>query len=248
MTYVLLILLLIPFLFPLADAAVFAQELNTAYPPVCLRADARELPRGVPEEPFFTFTVNSLVVALARRGSPCSWASRRLRHRPLQRTGIALAILTAHGAGHRIPDPLVHPVHEGEDDRHLHGAHPDPPSWRCRWYWVMIVLRGRAGRPDEASRIDGVQLALCESPSSRQAGIVATGILASSSVEQPPLLAHHRGLQDAHPADRRLQLPAVRSTGGPTAAATVITLPVLVPALLVQKHIVRRFTPGALKG
>jgi len=36
--------------------------------------------------------------------------------------------------------------------------------------------------------------------------------------------------------------------GGLTAAATVITLPVLVLALFVQKHIVRGLTFGALKG
>ena len=36
--------------------------------------------------------------------------------------------------------------------------------------------------------------------------------------------------------------------GGLTAAATVITLPVLLLALLVQKHIVRGLTLGALKG
>ena len=36
--------------------------------------------------------------------------------------------------------------------------------------------------------------------------------------------------------------------GGLTAAATIITLPVLVLALFVQKHIVRGLTMGALKG
>ena len=36
--------------------------------------------------------------------------------------------------------------------------------------------------------------------------------------------------------------------GGLTAAATVITLPVLLLALLVQKHIVRGLTLGAMKG
>ena len=36
--------------------------------------------------------------------------------------------------------------------------------------------------------------------------------------------------------------------GGLTAAATIITLPVLILAMLVQKHIVRGLTFGALKG
>jgi multiple sugar transport system permease protein len=36
--------------------------------------------------------------------------------------------------------------------------------------------------------------------------------------------------------------------GGLTAASTIITLPVLVMAFFVQKHIVRGLTFGALKG
>ena len=36
--------------------------------------------------------------------------------------------------------------------------------------------------------------------------------------------------------------------GGLTAASTIITLPVLVMAFFVQKHIVRGLTLGALKG
>lgn len=36
--------------------------------------------------------------------------------------------------------------------------------------------------------------------------------------------------------------------GGLTAAATIITLPVLILSLFIQKHIVRGLTLGALKG
>src|SRR6266542_6423038 len=124
-TYVLLVALLIPFLFPLGWmflSSLKTQVQNTAYPPVWVFAPTLANYREVfQKNPFFTFTVNSLVVAMGSTGLalllglPGAYAIARFK-----RTGIALAILTARMApGIRLPDPVVHPVHEGEADRHL---------------------------------------------------------------------------------------------------------------------------------
>src|SRR6266540_2896192 len=134
-TYVLLVALLIPFLFPLGWmflSSLKTQVQNTAYPPVWLFTPTLGNYREVfQKNPFFTFTVNSMVVAA---GS----------------TGLAL-LLGLHGAdGSRywVSDPVVHPLHQSEDDRHLLGAHPHPPDRGAapRPLGDDRILRGRAGR------------------------------------------------------------------------------------------------------
>ena len=110
-TYVFLVALLVPFLFPLGWillSSLKTQVQNTAYPPVWLfmptLANYREV---FQKNPFFTFTVNSLVVALGSTGLallfglPGAYAIARFK-----RTGIALGILTARmapGIGYLIP-------------------------------------------------------------------------------------------------------------------------------------------------
>src|SRR6266850_2038080 len=67
-TYVLLVALLIPFLFPLGWmllSSLKTQVQNTAYPPVWIFTPTLGNYREVfQKNPFFTFTMNSLVVAV----------------------------------------------------------------------------------------------------------------------------------------------------------------------------------------
>src|SRR5712691_3277827 len=110
-TYVLLVALLIPFLFPLGWmflSSLKTQLQNTAYPPVWVFAPTLANYREVfQKNPFFTFTVNSLVVALGSTdlallfGLTGTNAIARFK-----RTSIALGILTARmapGIGYLIP-------------------------------------------------------------------------------------------------------------------------------------------------
>src|SRR6266540_2099457 len=229
-TYVLLVALLIPFLFPLGCmflSSLKTQVQNTAYPPVWLFTPTLGNYREVfQKNPFFTFTVNSMVVAAGSTGLalllglPGAYAIARFK-----RTGIALAILT-----HLIVAlPLV--------------------------LWVMIgFFEDVPGDLIEAARIDGcshwaafLRVAL---PLAKP-GIVATGILSFIFSWNNFLFS----LIIAGFKTRTLPIAVYSflsyeeiNWGGLTAAATVITLPVLLLALVVQKHIVRGLTFGALKG
>src|SRR5712691_13361431 len=110
-TYLLLVALLIPFLFPLAWmllSSLKTQVENTAYPPVWVFTPTLDNYREVfQKNPFFTFAWNSLVVAAGSTGLalllglPGAYAIARFK-----RTGIGLAILTARmapGIGYLIP-------------------------------------------------------------------------------------------------------------------------------------------------
>ncbi len=121
--------------------------------------------------------------------------------------------------------------------------------------WVMIgFFEDVPGELIEAARIDGcshwgafVRVAI---PLAKP-GIVATGILAFIFSWNNFLFS----LIVAGFKTRTLPIAVYNflsyeeiNWGGLTAAATVITLPVLLLALLVQKHIVRGLTLGAMKG
>jgi len=261
-TYVLLIVLLIPFLFPLAWmllSSLKTQVQNTAYPPVWVFAPTLANYREVfQKNPFFTFTMNSLVVAMGSTGLalllglPGAYAIARFK-----RTGIALAILTARmapGIGYLIPWFILFTKAKMIDTytalilTHLIVALP-------LVLWVMIgFFEDVPGDLIEASRIDGcshfaafVRIAL---PLAKP-GIVATGILAFIFSWNNFLFS----LIIAGYKTRTLPIAVYSflsyeeiNWGGLTAAATVITLPVLLLALFVQKHIVRGLTLGALKG
>ena len=97
-TYPLLVVLLVPFLFPLAWmllSSLKTQVENTAYPPIWVfkptLANYREV---FIKNPFFTFAWNSLVVAAGSTGLalllglPGAYAIARFK-----RTGIALALV-----------------------------------------------------------------------------------------------------------------------------------------------------------
>ena len=261
-TYVLLVLLLIPFLFPLAWmllSSLKTQVQNTAYPPVLVFTPTLGNYREVfQKNPFFTFTVNSLVVALGSTGLalllglPGAYAIARYK-----RTGIALAILTARmapGIGYLIPWFILFTKAKMIDTytalilTHLIVALP-------LVLWVMIgFFEDVPGDLIEAARIDGcshwsafLRVAL---PLAKP-GIVATGILAFIFSWNNFLFS----LIIAGFKTRTLPIAVYSflsyeeiNWGGLTAAATVITLPVLLLALFVQKHIVRGLTAGAVKG
>src|SRR6266852_4101967 len=261
-TYALIVLLLVPFLFPLAWmllSSLKTQVQNTAYPPVWIftptLGNYREVFQG---NPFFTFAWNSLVVAAGSTGLalllglPGAYAIARFK-----RTGIALCILTARmapGIGYLIPWFILFTKAKLIDTytalilTHLIVALP-------LVLWVMIgFFEDVPGELIEAARIDGCthwaaffRIAL---PLAKP-GIVATGILAFIFSWNNFLFS----LIIAGFKTRTLPIAVYSflsyeeiNWGGLTAAATVITLPVLLLALLVQKHIVRGLTLGALKG
>jgi multiple sugar transport system permease protein len=260
--YVLLMVLLVPFLFPLAwmfMSSLKTQVQNTAYPPVWVFTPTLANYREVfVKNPFFTFTLNSVVVAAGSTalalllGLPGAYAIARFR-----RTGIALAILTARmapGIGYLIPWFILFTKAKLIDTytalilTHLIVALP-------LVLWVMIGFFEDVPRDlIEAARVDGcshwaafLRVAL---PLAKP-GIVATGILSFIFSWNNFLFS----LIIAGFKTRTLPIAVYSflsyeeiNWGGLTAAATVITLPVLILALLVQKHIVRGLTLGALKG
>jgi multiple sugar transport system permease protein len=260
--YVLLVALLVPFLFPLAwmfMSSLKTQVQNTAYPPVWFFRPTLENYREVfVKNPFFTFTLNSVVVAAGSTGLalllglPGAYAIARFK-----RTGIALAILTARmapGIGYLIPWFILFTKAKLIDTytalilTHLIVALP-------LVLWVMIgFFEDVPGELIEAARVDGcthfsaflrVALPLVKP------GMVATGILSFIFSWNNFLFS----LIIAGFKTRTLPIAVYNflsyeeiNWGGLTAAATVITLPVLILALLVQKHIVRGLTLGAMKG
>ncbi len=260
--YVLLAALLIPFLFPLAwmvMSSIKTQVENTAYPPVWIFTPTLKNYQEVfQKNPFFTFTWNSMVVAAGSTGLallfglPGAYAIARF-----QRTGIALAILTARmapGIAYLVPWFILFTKAKMIDTysalilTHLIVALP-------LVLWVMIgFFEDVPGDLIEAARIDGcshwaafLRVAI---PLSKP-GIVATAILAFIFSWNNFLFS----LIIAGFKTRTLPIAVYNflsyeeiNWGGLTAAATVITLPVLILALLVQKHIVRGLTLGALKG
>jgi multiple sugar transport system permease protein len=261
-TYVLIILLLIPFLFPLGWmflSSLKTQVENTAYPPVWIFTPTlRNYVEVFQKNPFFTFAWNSLVVAAGSTGLalllglPGAYAIARFK-----RTGIALGILTARmapGIGYLIPWFILFTKAKLIDTytalilTHLIVALP-------LVLWVMIgFFEDVPGDLIEAARIDGcshwVAFLRVAIPLAKP-GIVATGILSFIFSWNNFLFS----LIIAGFKTRTLPIAVYNflsyeeiNWGGLTAAATVITLPVLVLALLVQKHIVRGLTLGALKG
>jgi multiple sugar transport system permease protein len=261
-TYVLIVVLMVPFLFPLFWmflSSLKTQVQNTAYPPVLVFTPTLGNYREVfQKNPFFTFAWNSLVVAAGSTGLalllglPGAYAIARFK-----RTGIALAILTARmapGIGYLIPWFILFTKAKLIDTytalilTHLIVALP-------LVLWVMIgFFEDVPGELIEAGRIDGcshwsafLRIAI---PLAKP-GIVATGILAFIFSWNNFLFS----LIVAGFKTRTLPIAVYNflsyeeiNWGGLTAAATVITLPVLALALLVQKHIVRGLTLGAMKG
>ncbi len=261
-TYVLLTLILIPFLFPLAWmllSSLKTQVQNTAYPPVWIFTPTLNNYREVfVKNHFFTFTLNSLIVAAGSTGLalvlglPGAYAVARFKQ-----TGIALAILTARmapGISYLIPWFILFTKLKMIDTytalilTHLIVALP-------LVLWVMIgFFEDVPSELIEAARIDGcsnfsaflrVALPLVKP------GIVATAILSFIFSWNNFLFS----LIIAGFKTRTLPIAVYNflsyeeiNWGGLTAAATIITLPVLILSLFIQKHIVRGLTFGALKG
>ena len=261
-TYVLLVVLLIPFLFPLGWMVLSSfktQVQNTAYPPIWIFTPTANNYREVfQKNPFLTFAWNSLVVAAGSTGLalilglPGAYAVARFK-----RSGIALGILTARmapGIAYLIPWFILFTKAKLIDTytalvlTHLIVALP-------LVLWVMIgFFEDVPGDLIEAARIDGCShwaAFLRVAIPLAKPGIVATAILSFIFSWNNFLFS----LIVAGFKTRTLPIAVYNflsyeeiNWGGLTAAATVITLPVLLLALLVQKHIVRGLTLGALKG
>jgi len=234
-TYVLLAALLIPFLFPLGwmfMSSLKSQVQNTAYPPVWVfmptLANYREV---FQKNPFFTFTVNSLVVALGSTGLalllglPGAYAIARFK-----RTGIALGILTARmapGIGYLIPWFILFTKAKMIDTysalilTHLIVALP-------LVLWVMIgFFEDVPGDLLESARIDGcthwaafLRIAI---PLAKP-GIVATGILAFI------FSWNNSSSPSSWPASRRAPCPSPSTTSSPTRRSTGAGSPPLPPS------------------
>jgi len=261
-TYIQLLLILVPFLFPLfwMFLSSFKMQVeNTAYPPVWIFQPTLDNYREVfIKNPFFQFTWNSMVVAAGSTGLglllglPGAYAIARFK-----RTGIALAILTARmapGIAYLIPWFILFTKLKMIDTytalilTHLIVVLP-------LVLWVMIgFFEDVPSELIEAARIDGcsnfaaflrVALPLVKP------GIVATAILSFIFSWNNFLFS----LIIAGFKTRTLPIAVYNflsyeeiNWGGLTAAATIITLPVLALSLFIQKHIVRGLTVGALKG
>src|SRR5262249_28903705 len=180
-----------------------------------LHADARQLSRGLPEEPVLHVHLEQPGGGRRVHGpGAAARPSRRLRHRAVQAHGDrSLHPDGADGARDRLSHPVVHPVHQGEADRHLYRAHPHPPDRgaAARAVGDDRVLRGRARRADRGGA-DRRLLALGRVPAHRHPARQARHRgdrhpRLHLLVEQFPLLADRRRLQDPHAPDRRLQLP-----------------------------------------
>ena len=261
-TYVLLVLLLIPFLFPLAWmflSSLKTQVQNTAYPPVWVFAPTLGNYREVfQKNPFFTFTVNSMVVALGSTGLalllglPGAYAIARYK-----RTGIALAILTARmapGIGYLIPWFILFTKAKMIDTytalilTHLIVALP-------LVLWVMIgFFEDVPGDLIESARIDGcsrwrvfTRIALPVCRTSLATATILSFIFSWNNFLFSLIIAGFKTRTLPIAVYSFLSYEEI-NWGGLTAAATVITLPVLLLALFVQKHIVRGLTLGAMKG
>ncbi len=261
-TYVLLILVLLPFLFPLAWmflSSLKTQVENTGYPPVWIfRPTLNNYREVFIRNPFITFTWNSLLVAAGSTGLalvlglPGAYAVARFKQ-----TGIALAILTARmapGIGYLIPWFILFTKLKLIDTytalilTHLIVCLP-------LVLWVMIgFFEDVPGELIEAARIDGcsnfsaflrVALPLVKP------GIVATAILGFifswNNFLFSLIIAGFKTRTLPSAVYNVLSYEEI-NWGGLTAAATIITLPVLILSLFIQKHIVRGLTLGAMKG
>jgi multiple sugar transport system permease protein len=244
-TYALLVAILIPFLFPLAWmflSSFKTQVENTAYPPVWIfRPTLNNYREVFIRNPFITFTWNSLLVAAGSTGLalvlglPGAYAVARFKQ-----TGIALAILTARmapGIGYLIPWFILFTKLKMIDTytalilTHLIVCLP-------LVLWVMIgFFEDVPAELIEAARIDG-----CSHFSAFLSFIFSWNnflfslIIAGFKTRTLPIAVYNF-----------LSYEEI-NWGGLTAAASIITLPVLILSLFIQKHIVRGLTLGAMKG
>src|SRR5262249_42309892 len=160
-----------------------------------------------------------------------------------------------HHPGHLLPHPVVRLLPPAAHGRHLWGVGPDAPDREPphRHLGHDRLLRGRAGRAGGRladRRLHLLRQLLAGRAAAGEAGVVATGILAF-------VFSWNNFLFSVILAGRQTRTLPIAvfnmisyeeiNWGTLAAAATMITLPVLVLALIVQRHIVTGLTFGAVK-
>lgn len=250
------------YLFPfywMVLSSLKTQVQNTAFPPLFLFTPTLENYRTVfVQNPFALFLWNSLVVGLGSSllglalGLPAAYAIARFRHR-----GVALAVLVARitpGISYLVPWFIIF------SQFRLIGS-----------YTALILSHLTVGLPlivwimigffedvpvdlEEAALIDGCSKATAflrvALPLTRP-GMVTAGIL--SFILSWNTFMYSVVLADASTRTLPVAVFGFLSYGGfdwgaLTAAATIITLPVMILALLIQRHIVSGLAMGGIKG
>lgn len=255
-------LVLAVYLFPfywMVLSSLKTQVQNVAFPPLFFFSPTFENYQAVfVQNPFLLFLWNSLVVGLGSSGIglllglPAAYAIARFR-----RQGIALAVLIARitpGISYLVPWFIIFSQlrliggYTGLILSHLTVGLP-------LIIWIMIgFFEDLPMDLEEAALIDGcsrflafVRVAL---PLVRP-GIVTAGIL--SFILSWNTFMYSVVLADANTRTLPVAVFGFLSYGGfdwggLTAAATIITVPVMVLALLIQRHIVGGLALGGVKG
>jgi multiple sugar transport system permease protein len=254
--------LLIFYLFPfywMVLSSVKTQTQNMAVPPLFFfRPTFENYGRIFAQYPLGLFFWNSLVIALGSSGIgllfgiPAAYAIARFRYH-----GVALAVLTARitpGISYLVPWFIIF------TDLHLIGS-----------YTALILSHLTVGLPltiwimigfyedvpielEEAALVDGCSRAQAFArialPLSAP-GVATAGIL--SFIMSWNTFMYSVVLADEHTRTLPVAVFGFLSYasfdwGGLTAVATMITLPVMVLALIIQRHIVGGLAMGGLKG
>lgn len=253
---------LVAYLFPfywMVLSSLKTQIQNTTFPPLFFFTPTLENYRAVfIQNPFALYLWNSLVVGLGSSvvglvlGLPAAYAIARFR-----RHGVALGVLVARitpGISYLVPWFIIF------SQLHLIGS-----------YAALILSHLTVGLPliiwimigffedvpvdlEDAALIDGCSRLLAflrvSLPLTRP-GIVTAGIL--SFILSWNTFMYSVVLADASTRTLPVAVFGFLSYGGfdwgaLTAAATIITLPVMVLALLIQRHIVGGLAMGGIKG
>ncbi|MBI2939191.1 MAG: carbohydrate ABC transporter permease [Chloroflexi bacterium] len=258
----LIVAVMVPFLFPLywmIASSFKVQAIISASPPVWIWQPTLQNYVGIlTKVPFFSYAWNSLVIALSATvlslllGLPAAFSIARYRQYALASAILIVRILP--GIAYIIPWYIIF------SRAKLIGTYPTLILVHVMvtlplTIWIMIsFFEDLPSELTDAALIDGcsilgvfarvaVPLTL---PGSMVAAIfsfnsswnafVSSALIGGIRIKTLPVIAY--GMRAEYSLD----------WGGAMAAATVIVLPVIIFTLLVQKHIVRGLTFGALKG
>lgn len=260
--YLLVIAILVPFLFVfywMILSSLKSQVQNTAYPPLWFfRPTLDNYVRVFRENDIVGFARNSFIIAAGATalglalGLPAAYSIARYKQH-----GLGLAILIARvqpGISFLIPLFVIF-LNLKMIDRYPSLIITHLIVTLPIIVWMMIsYFEDVPADLDDAARVDGCspygafwRVAL---PLTRP-GIVASGILAFifswNNFLFSLVLSSYRTKTLPVAVFNFMSYEEI-NWGGLTAAATLITLPVLLLVLLVQRHIVRGLTIGAVKG